>query len=240
MKTDHSPRNGIDSSQDRHPVPEIVDWLAAVVIALGGMVLIVGGSALTFLIDRNMLEGSVESGQIQIVILVRELTEVEMLKVTLEVVAWTGIGLLITGIGLVLFAIGYAIASYRSYQLAEKDEPAGFYRSAVVLGAVVTAILSFLPFSPLLGGGTAGYLEHSWSGRSTSVGAFSGFLGMLPVLVILVFVTVGIYAGFAAINDPDYGIVTTAVMLFTLVFVGGYGTGLGALGGFIGGRLAKQ
>lgn len=222
------------------PVPEYVDWLVGVIIAFGGMALFVGGTVVTFVVDRELLAEDIESGQITVVVLERDLTEAEMLEFSLEVVNWTGIGLLVTGIGLVLFAIGYVAFRHRAHQSVGDETLVGTYRSSAVLGAVATTVLSFVPFSPILGGGLAGYLEQPASGRPASVGALSGFLSMAPALVLLVFVTVGLYSGFAAIQEAGLGFVVVAGMFFGLLAIGTYGVGLGALGGFVGGRLAES
>jgi hypothetical protein len=146
----------------------------------------------------------------------------------------------VTGVGLLLFAVGYVVVRHRAYRRAADGEAAGSYRSYAVLGAVATTVLSFVPFSPVLGSGVAGYLEQSGTGRSVSVGALSGFLAMLPGIVILLFVTAGMYAGLAAVQAASLGVVVVAAMLFVLLFVGAYGAGLGALGGFVGGYLAER
>ena len=222
------------------PLPEYVNWLVAALIALGGMALTVGGSVLTFVVDRTLLEEGIESGQITVVIVERDLTRTEMLEFTLEVVNWTGIGLLVTGVGLVLFAVVYLIVRHRAHQRTSAGESPDSLRSNAVLGAVTTTVLSFLPFSPVVGGGLAGYLEHSRSGRSVSVGALSGLLAMVPALSIIVFVTVGMFSGLSGIQETGLGIVAAAVLFLVSLFVATYGAGLGALGGFIGGRFAEE
>lgn len=221
-------------------LPEFVDWIAATLIALAGVALSVGGSVLTFVVTRDLIEAGVESGQITVLIFERDLTEAEMLEVTLAIVTWTGWGLVVTGIALVLFAIGYVVVRHRTYRQTPDTESAGSYRSYAVLGAVATGILSFLPFSPVLGGGAAGYVEHFGTGRTVSVGALSGFLAMVPILLILVFVTIGLYAGLATVQYSGLGIVTAAAMLFALLFTAAYGAGIGALGGFAGGWVAER
>ena len=221
-----------------YPVPEFVDWIAAAVIAVSGMALTVGGSALTLVVDRESLEEGIESGQITVLVFERDLTRGEMLEFTLDVVTWSGIGLLVTGVGLVVFAIGYVVARRRAHARAGDRGSAGSYRSYAVLGAVATSVLSFLPLSPVLGGGVAGYLEGYGGTRSVSAGALSGFLAMVPALGILVFVTVGIVSGLSAVQASDLGVVTAATMALVVLFVGAYGAGLGAIGGFGGRRLA--
>jgi hypothetical protein len=192
------------------------------------------------LVDRESIEQDVESGQISVVVIERELTRAEAVDFTVEVVSWTGAGLLVTGVGLLLFAIGYVVVRHRAHRRAADDEAVGSSRSYAVLGAVATTVLSFVPFSPVVGGGVAGYLEQYETGRSVSVGALSGFLAMLPGIVVLLFVTGGMYAGLASVQATDFGVVVVSAMLFVLLFVGAYGAGLGALGGFAGAYLAKR
>jgi len=232
-----------DMRDDRvfdRPLPEYVDWLVGVVIALGGMALIVGGTAVTFVVDRELLAEDIEAGEITVVVLQRDLTEAEMLDFSLEVVNWTGIGLLVTGLVLVLFAVVYVVFRHRTHRRIGNETDSGSYRSSAVLGAVATAILSFVPFSPVLGGGLAGYLEQPTSGRPVSVGALSGLLSILPALVLLGFVTVGMYSGFATIQEAGLGFVVVAGMFFGVLLLSAYGAGIGALGGFAGGRLAEN
>lgn len=238
--TERSDPDGDAARGFGRPLPEFVDWIAAVVIALAGVALSVGGSALTFVVDREMLERGVESGEITVIIFERDLSEAEMLEFTREVVNWTGIGLLVTGVGLVLFAIGYVLARHRAHRQSGDDDSAGSYRANAVLGGVTSSLLSFVPFSPVLGGILAGYFEHYGSGRSVSVGALSGFLAALPGLAILGFVTAGMYAGLSAVGEGGLGIVTVVAMILAFLLVGVYGVGLGAVGGFAGSRLAER
>lgn len=222
------------------PLPEYVDWIAAAVIAVGGMALAVGGSALTFVVDRSLLAEGIESGRITVILFERELTREQNLDLATAIVNWTGIGLLVTGIALVLFALAYVVVRHRAHRRAGEAEPVGSGRSLAVLGAVTTALLSFIPFSPVAGGGLAGYLEHQTTGRSVGVGALSGFLAMVPALSILIFVTVGLFSGLSDVGEAGLGIVVAAAMLLAALFVAAYGAGLGALGGFVGGRLAAD
>lgn len=238
--TETPPSSEQQSNAFARPLPESVDWIVATVIAISGMALTVGGSAMAFVVDRALLADGIESGEVTVVVIERELTEAQMLDFTLKVVDWTGIGLLVTGIGLMLFAIGYVVVRHRAHSRGGEDESVSSYRSVAVLGAVATAVLSFIPFSPVVGGGLAGYLEQPASGRSVSVGGLAGFLSMVPALSIIGFVGVGLYSGFATVGESGLGIVTIAGMVLAILFVAAYGSGLGALGGFLGGHLAES
>jgi hypothetical protein len=123
---------------------------------------------------------------------------------------------------------------------AGSDGYPGTFRSYAVTGATASAVLSFVPFSAILGGGVAGYLGRQDTGQSTSVGAASGLLYSLPGLVIVLFVTIGLYFGLGAVAEAGLGVVVVAVMVFVMLLVAAYGVGIGALGGFIGGRLAED
>ena len=220
-------------------IPGYVDWIVALIIALGGLGLTIVGTVLVFVLDRDLLAEGIESGEITVVFVERDLTQAEMLEFTLEIVNWTGIGLLLTGLGLVVFAIGYGVGRQRTRGRAEDGYP-GTFRSYAVTGATASAVLSFIPFSAIAGGGVAGYLATQDTGHSTSVGAFSGLLYSLPGLVIVLFVTIGLYFGLAAVAEAGLGVVAVAVMAFVMLLVAAYGVGVGALGGFIGGRLAAD
>jgi len=222
------------------PLPRYVDWLVGLIVAIGGLALTVGGTVLLFVVDRGLIVEGIEEGRITIGFVERDLTRAEMLEFTLEVVNWTGIGLLLTGLVLVLFAVGYVIARTRAQGRAGGSDARGSRLSYAVVGAVASAVLSFVPFSPILGGGVAGYLGSQDTGHTTSAGALSGFLYVLPALLILLFLSVGLFAGLAAVGESGVGFVVVTVMVLVLLVVSAYGAGLGALGGFLGGRLASE
>lgn len=221
------------------PLPEFVDWILGVLIALGGLLSVIGGSALVFLVDRETLAEGIEEGTITVTIFTADLTEDEMLEVVAAVVSWSGAGLLITGIATILFAAGYVVVRHRKRQQAWKGERIPSYGANVVFGAVATGVFSVIPFSPGIGGALAGYLERADSDRSVSVGALSGLLAMLPILVTLLFVLGGLITGLIVIDQSGMALLTGATMLFVLMVVATIGAGLGALGGYVGGRLAE-
>ena len=221
-------------------LPEFVDWLVAAGIVLGGLISLVGGSALFFIVDRDLLAEGIEGGTVTVTLVQTELTDAEMLEVVLAVVSWTGIGLLVTGLGMVVFAIAYVIRRRRTHRRVQNGEAANSYWAYVVLGAVVTAVLSFIPFSPGIGGAIAGYLERGESDRTVSVGALSGLFSMLPLLAIVVASLGGLVAGLLAIDQAGVAIVVVVGLIFVLMLVATIGAGLGALGGYIGGRFAER
>ena len=101
------------------------------------------------------------------------------------------------------------------------------------LGAVVSVVLAFLPFSPVLGGGVAGYLERRDGVR---VGAISGVITALPLALLLV-VAVLFWSVFVFIPDPAVAgglLFLTLVILVGVVVVALYTVVLSAVGGYLG------
>ncbi len=222
------------------PLPEFVDWILATVVALLGLLSVVAGSALVFLVDRDELAAGIEDGTVTVTVGTTELTDAEALEVADAVVSWTGTGLLVVGIGAVLVAVGYLAARRRAHRRTAAGEPVSSYGTYAVLGAVVTVVLSFVPFSPALGGALAGYLERAESERTVSVGALAGFLPVLPVLAVLVFVLGGLIAGLLTIGQVGEAVVVGATLLLTALLVATLAGALGALGGYVGGRFAER
>ncbi len=222
------------------PLPEFVDWLFGAIIALSGLLLVVGGSVLVFLVDRALLAEGIEDESVTVTVGTTELTDAESLTVADAVVSWLGPGLLLTGGGLVLFAIGYVILRHRAHRRARTGESISSFGTFVVLGAVTTVVLSFVPVSPAFGGALAGYLERGESDRTVSVGALAGLLPMLPLLLILLFVFGGLLSGLLAIEQIGNAIVIGVTVLFSGLLIATIGAGLGALGGYVGGRLAER
>jgi hypothetical protein len=116
----------------------------------------------------------------------------------------------------------------------------GFWGNAL-LGAVVTIVLSFVPFSPVLGGGVAGFLQGTDRRAGLRVGAVSGAVASIPILLVLLaiaaFVPVGVAVGDVGLGLPILAILILLTM-FVLTIV--YGAGLGALGGYVGAVGAER
>lgn len=222
------------------PLPKFVDWAVAVVIALGGMLWLIGGSALMFLVDRAMLAEGIEGGTVTVTALSTDLTEAEMVEVTSDVVSWTGTGLLLIGLGMMLFAIGYAVRRHRTHRRDRADGDNSSFGAFAVLGAVVSTVLSFLPFSTALGGALAGYLESAESERSVSAGALSGLLAILPFVGLALFTSGGLLTGLLGVTRQGLPIFVGMIVLLSLAVGTAISAGLGAIGGYAGGRFAER
>lgn len=217
------------------PLPEFVDWVLAALVALAGLALVVAGSVLVFVVDRGMLADAIESEDVA-----GPLTEAELLDVAVATVTWTGVGHVVAGAAMALAAVGYVVVRHRAHRQASAGEPVSSYGTNALLGAVVAVVVSFVPFSLALGGAVAGYFERGESERTASVGAVSGLLAVSPVLVVLPFVLVGLVAGMLAIGQAGLAVVVAAALLLALMAVATIGAGIGAVGGFLGGKLAER
>lgn len=106
-----------------------------------------------------------------------------------------------------------------------------------LIGAVVTVVVSFIPFSPVLGGGVAAYLDEADANGGVRIGAISGVVASVPLLLgSLLLVAV---LGFFTVGGPGSGAVAFGVGGALIVLVFGlllvlYTVGLSALGGYLG------
>ena len=128
--------------------------------------------------------------------------------------------------------------------------PDGDRRNTLVnalLGGVAAVVLAFLPFSPVLGGALAGYLQGPDTGEGLRAGALAGVVAFLPLLllaflfggVLLALVPFGMGTGM----DPRVGVLGALgvlAFLFLLLFGLVYTVGLSALGGVLGAYLNRE
>jgi hypothetical protein len=104
-----------------------------------------------------------------------------------------------------------------------------------VIGAVVTVVFSFVPASPVLGGAVAAYLSDADTDAGLRLGALSGVLASIPLVLLLVLAVflLGVFAVGGG-HGPAVGLGgLLAVFVFVLVTVA-YTVGLSALGGYLG------
>lgn len=109
-----------------------------------------------------------------------------------------------------------------------------------IVGAVITLGLSFTGFSPLLGGGVAGYLQAEPPASGAKVGAVSGAIAAIPLL-LLVILGFGLFAAVPAGAGGFHGGIEVALIfgvmlpMMLLWFVG-----LSAAGGYLGAYIHTE
>lgn len=114
-----------------------------------------------------------------------------------------------------------------------------FYLHAI-LGAVVTVVTSFVPFSPVLGGVVAGYLHDEGTGRGTRVGLVSGVIASLPLALVLFIVFTVMSIGSITTGEFAGPAFVVVIVALGLLFVALYTVGLSAAGGYLGGMFAES
>jgi hypothetical protein len=112
----------------------------------------------------------------------------------------------------------------------DPDPERGFWIHAL-LGGVVAVVLSFVPFSPALGGAVAGYLQGEDGVR---VGAASGLVAAVPTLAL--FALFAVFLGFVGPGAAEF----LVLLAVALVFWFGISAALGAVGGVVGVALADE
>lgn len=102
-----------------------------------------------------------------------------------------------------------------------------------LIGAVAGIVLSFIPFSTILGGAISGYLEDGTNEDGLKVGAIAGFIMFVPFLLFAYFL--GAVMMFGAAPGMFGGI-----LVFVLFFAAVYTIGAAMLGGFLGIYLRRE
>ena len=108
-----------------------------------------------------------------------------------------------------------------------------------LIGGVVTIVLSFTGFSPILGGAVAGYLNQRDGVR---VGFLAGLIALVPMILGLFFFggILGLFSIFGGRGSMMAGGIGLIVGLFVFVIVAIFIVGLSALGGYIGEYLYDE
>ena len=218
-------------------VSRTVDWAVTIVTVLTGLLFAVGGVVLYSAADRSWIAAAVAEGTVQS----NGLTDAQLVDALYGLAWWGGIGLAVTGL---LFVVaGVAFMTYRTRwhrRRAETGEAGPDTTTNAVIGAVVTVVTSFVPFSPVLGGAVAGYLGRGDGSNGLRVGAYSGLVTAVPVIVIFAFLIGGAAVVGAEVGVGLGAVAVALVLLFALVVTVLTVVGLSALGGYLGVELGDR
>jgi hypothetical protein len=110
------------------------------------------------------------------------------------------------------------------------------------LGGVVAVLLAFLPFSTVIGGGVAGYLQGPDRRAGMKAGALAGLVALVPLL-LLAFLVVG-FLVIVPVSPggpgPGPRLFLTVAGIAVVGVLGIYTVGGGALGGYVGSYLKED
>jgi hypothetical protein len=226
---------GDPSTPDVPEVPGVLDWILGGLVALGGLLFALAGGLVYSLADREQIEALVAPDDVQI----EGMTKPEFVDLTVAVLPWVAAGLVVTGLAMLVLGVAYVVHRRRVHRREAAGESVSHYPAHALVGAAVSTVTSFIPFSPLVGGGVAGYLERGDSTRTASVGAASGAVMSAPFFLPALFVAAGVAAGFGAIGEVGGGVAAAIVVVGALASLA-FTVILGAIGGWIGGKLAER
>lgn len=101
-----------------------------------------------------------------------------------------------------------------------------------LLGGVVAIVLAFIPLSPALGGGVAGYLEGGDATSGAKVGVIAGLVAIVPFLFIVGVVL--FFVPLVTVPGPRIHLAIGVFVVFLTLLSAVYFVGLGLLGGVLG------
>lgn len=204
-----------------------LDWILAGLLVLLGLVIGAIGGLLIRVADRNTMAELVADETIESDII----TQAELVDILFAGSWWGGLGTIAAGVVMIGIGLVFGFNRRRVDRAGAETEPPTLWANAL-LGAFVTAITSFVPFSAILGGGVAGHLETADSWKGALAGALAGFLLAIPVIII---------GGAIVIGFTVEGLATTALLaIIALTFGSGFSIGLSAIGGAAGGYLRNR
>jgi ascorbate-specific PTS system EIIC-type component UlaA len=210
------------------PVPAVVDWVLGAITAVVGFALTAVGAGMYTRVDRTIITEFITAESTE----VNGLTPAEAVTAGVPFVDWFSVGVALTGLGLVAAAAVFVRGRRRTRRrvASEGGTTATFWASAVY-GAAVTALVSFVHGSGIVGGALAAYLHEGESGLR--VGATTGLVGWALTVPLLVFLAVGLLAGAGAVDRFTGGVVLVGITLVGELAALALNVGFGALGGYL-------
>ena len=215
-------------------LPRFLDWLTPFVMVLLGFAFVLGGAAMLVVFDMTLLTTMVREGSLRSDIF----SQNTLAFISYSTVQWGGIGAILTGGMMWVAAAVFRRAQWRFRSSPDVGTPPMW--TVGLVGGVVTFVFGFIPLSPLLGGGVAGYLYGGQRGAAIRVGGLSGLFAAIPVAAVVLFLFGGMAA--AAMRLSLYGGVLFGLgaIVFTLVLTVALQVGLGAVGGLVGAHFAPS
>jgi hypothetical protein len=200
----------------------LFDWAVGALLGIAGLLSALVGWSLYYAVNRATVADVIAASEFQSDVL----TEPQAVDLLWALSQWAGLGLVATGVLGIVVGAAVVVAHGRA---RNGGRPTPRWILGVV-GAMVAALLGFVPLSPALGGAVAGYLDPNPTASGLGIGIVSGLFAALPAVVITLFVGAGLVTGLPAGLVPAAAVVLAVAVLFSLAYL----VGLSALGGYLG------
>jgi hypothetical protein len=216
----------VSVGDDRHIVfDRTIDWVIGALLGVVGILVALGGAALHYGVTRSGVADVIRDAEFQS----EMLTRAEAIDALVVLGHWSGIGFVAAGGLIALLGIAVVVIHGRARRDGRGTPP----WIVGVVGAGVASVLGFIPFSPVLGGAAAGYLDPNPDASGIGVGSIAGVFGSLPLLVPAIFASIGLF-----VSVPGEVVLAAAIILvFVVILCLVYYVGLSALGGYLGGWI---
>jgi hypothetical protein len=213
------------------PFSRTLEWVLTIGMVLVGAVFISLGTALSQFADTDRIATWVADGAI----VSTELTDAELIDATFALIWGGGIGLAATG-GIVIVGglvfLGLQTRARRRTETAGRPHPSTV--GTAILGALVTLVTWFVPFSPVIGGAVTGYVAGTSRREAMGTGSLAGLFATVPVVVVSAAVTWALLVESTAGVSVFVGFMLTISLLLGIAYM----VGLSAVGGYLGSSFA--
>lgn len=212
--------------EQTQPLSRTLDVAISLFLVLVGGVFGAAGYLLAGFADVGRVTSWVASGRITST----EMSDPELIDAVYAFVWGSGVSLTLTGVMLVVAGIaffGFQTRARRRFDATGIVSPST--TGNAIFGAMVTIVASFVPFSPVIGGGVSGYLNRGSGSSAVRTGGLAGLFATIPVITVFAVVIwslLGSATGLTAI--------VVATLAFSLIISVAYMVGLSILGAYLG------
>jgi len=206
----------------------LFDWAIGALLAVVGLLSALVGGSLYYVVDRVTVADAVAASEFRSDLL----TEAAAVDLLSGLSQWVGLGVVAVGIPSVVVGAAVVVAHGR----ARRDARPTPQWVLGVVGALVGALLGFVPLSPALGGAVAGYLDPDPTASGLGVGTAAGMFTALPAVIVTVSVGAGLVTGLSSGLAVPAAAAVVAAVLFSVAYL----VGLSALGGYLDRRFAAD
>jgi hypothetical protein len=219
-------------TEGHDPVPAVVDWLLGILFGVIGLLLTAVGTGIFAWVDQSLIAEFVAEEDVQ----VNGLTQSEFVTASGPFLDWLAVGIVLSGLVFVVGAVAFLVSRRRTRRrVTQEGGSTATFWACAVYGAVTTVLVSFIPGSAILGGGTAAYIYDGDS--SVRAGAAAGLIGAILTIPFMAFLAVGLLDGAGAIGASAGGALLVAFVVGAQLLAMVLNVSFGALGGYLADRV---